>query len=95
MYEREDLHRRFDELRHRFDLLQGKMEADMKILQAERKQSKAESDSAIDRLRVHIETLRTDMLQNIKSTSEAAVTRLMIAMGIGFAFLGLIITIIK
>ena len=58
----------------------------MKILQAERKQSKAESDSAI-------EQLRTDMLQNIKSTSEAAVTRLMIAMGIGFAFLGLIITI--
>ena len=73
----------------------------MKVLQAEREQSKAESDSAIERLRADMERYhtdmerhrtdmerhRTDMLKDIKSTSENAVTRIMIAMGIGVAFL--------
>ena len=70
------------------------MEADMKVLQAEKKQSKAESDSAIERLRTDMERFRTDMerfrtemLKDVKSTSEAAVTRIMIAMGISVAFL--------
>ena len=84
MSEGDDLHRRFDELKHRFDLLQGKMEADMKVLQAEKKQSKAESDSAIERL-------RTDMERGFSTNAN----KIMIAMGIGFAFLGLIITVIK
>ena len=73
----------------------------MKVLQAEKKQSKAESDSAIERLRTDMERFRTDMernrtdmerfrtemLKDVKSTSEAAVTRIMIAMGISVAFL--------
>ena len=59
----------------------------MKVLQAEKKQSKAESDSAIERLRTDMERNRTEMLKDIKSTSEAAVTRIMIAMGISVAFL--------
>ena len=59
----------------------------MKVLQAERKQSKAESDSAIERLRVHIEILRTDM----ESGLSANANKIMIAMGIGFAFLGIVI----
>ena len=52
----------------------------MKVLQAEKKQSKAESDSAIERL-------RTDILRDIKSTSEASATRIMIVIGISVAFL--------
>ena len=80
----------------------------MKVLQAEREQSKAESDSAIERLRADMERYhtdmerlrtdmerhrtdmerhRTDILKDIKSTSETAVTRIMIAIGIGVAFL--------
>ena len=74
------MRRRFDELKHRFGLLEKKMEADMKVLQAEKKQSKAESDSAIERL-------RTDILRDIKSTSEASATRIMIVIGISVAFL--------
>ena len=63
------------------------MEADVKVLQAEKKQSEAESDSAIERLHAHIEILRTDMERGLSANAN----KIMIAMGIGFAFLGVII----
>ena len=73
----------------------------MKVLQAQREQSKAESDSAIDRLRANMETLRADMerhratinekmeenAESMRATSNANTMKIMIAMGIGIAFL--------
>ena len=47
--------RQFEELKHQIELLENKVEADMRVLQAERKESKAENDSAIERLRTDME----------------------------------------
>ena len=73
----------------------------MKVLQAQREQSKAESDSAIDRLRANMETLCADMerhratinekieenAESMRATSNANTMKIMIVMGIGIAFL--------
>ena len=63
----------------------------MKVSQAERKGAKAESDSAIERL-------RTDMEKGINSMREktdANTTKIMIGMGISVAILSLVITFVK
>ncbi|MCY4034927.1 MAG: hypothetical protein OXF29_04655 [Hyphomicrobiales bacterium] len=53
--QQENPDRRFEVLKHQFELLENKVEADMKVLQAERNEAKAESDSAIERLRTDVE----------------------------------------
>ena len=56
----------------------------MRVLQAERKQTKAENDSAFERLRV-------DMEKSVNSITASITTRLMIGLAISVAFLSLVI----
>ena len=47
----QEINRRFEKLEHQNELLQKQVESDMKVSQAERREAKAESDSALERLR--------------------------------------------
>ena len=69
---------------HRIDMLQSKMEANVETLKASMETLQAKNEASNERLRTDIE----------KGFSAIA-NKIMIAMGIGFAFLGLIITIFK
>ena len=55
----------------------------MKVLQAEKKQSKAESDSAIERLRTDMEKSLNSIREKIDSNAKT----MLIGMGVSVAFL--------
>ena len=56
----------------------------MKVLQADGKRSKAEDDSAIERLRTNMETLRTDVERGLNR-------QLIVLVVIGLAVIGLLV----
>ena len=66
----QDTDRRLRELEHQNKLLRERMEANMKISQAERKKVKAENDSAFERLRADME--RYNSQQSTKIAEQSA-----------------------
>ena len=67
--DQQDKDSRFEKLEHRQELLENKVESEMKILQVEREKAQAESDSAIERLRVTIAEQSKDVIKFIATMS--------------------------
>ena len=63
----------------------------MKVLQAEKKQSKAESDSAIERLRTDMEKSLNSIREKIDSNAKT----MLIGIGVSVAFLGGLISFLS
>ena len=79
-----------EDLKHQFELLKTKVEADMKVSQAERNKAKAESDSALERLRVTITDHNAKMPEQSKEVIKFIATMsvgIVAILGVFIAFL--------
>ena len=85
--DQQDKDRRFEKLEHRQELLENKVESDMKVLQAEREKAKAESDSALERLRVTMAEYNAKMEERSKEVIKFTAT----TTGLIIAVLGVLI----
>ena len=77
----QDINRKFEDLKHQVELLENKGVADMRISQAERREAKAESDSAIERLRVSMAEQFKDVIKVIATMSGIIVVSLSVILG--------------
>ena len=76
----------FNELRQQIAVLQERINT----MEANAAKHKAEGDTAIERLRVSFEGLRTDMAER----SESITKTIMISVGVGVAVLSLVIALV-
>ena len=82
----QDTDRRCEKLGHRQELPENKVESDMKVLQAERREAKAENDSAFERLRANME-------KSVNSITTRLVIGLTVGLTISVAFLSLVVAV--
>ena len=87
-----------EKLEHQLESLGAKVEADMRVSQAQREQAKAENEttlskneSAIERLLASNAEFRANMEKSVNSITTSITTRLMIGLAISVAFLSLVV----
>ena len=82
---------------YRIDVLQTKVEANMETLKASMDALQARNEASNERLRADMESLRTDMEKNLsamRKRSDDNTAKIMIAMGIAVAVIGVLIRLL-
>ena len=88
------LERNDNDLRREFEILKEMLEERMRTMKAENETTLAKNETAIERLRATINEKMAENAESMRATSNANTMKIMVAMGIAVAVIGVLIRVL-